>query len=389
MAFDFASSDAVVIVGGGFAGLTTALSLSYAQPQPPIILIEPRPRFVFLPFLYELLSEELQTWEVAPSYRSLLSNRGIVLIQDLVSSIKTDDQIVVTQTGENFKYSQLVLCTGCITEDFGIQGVNEYALRFQNLEDVDLLKKSIKALATSNQNRKAVAIVGAGSTGVELACKLSDLLDSNTQLHLIELGNRVLPNGRSFNQEQAQQALERRAIQVHLHTRVLSVLEDRIEVKSYLNEGSQSFSLKNNCLIWTAGTKPVIPSGLFHETLKENKLLIDEYLHVIGLKNVMAIGDSSIQAVNPSPATAQVAIQQGQAAAKILMAIRMNQSPKPFEFNDFGEMLSLGIGEATITGLGLTIAGPMAFHIRRMIYLTKMPGLSLGVRSAGAWIVGN
>ena len=68
--------------------------------------------------------------------------------------------------------------------------------------------------------------------------------------------------------------------------------------------------------------------------------------------------------------------------------MRSGEKLMPFKYQDRGEMLSLGIGEATITGLGVTIAGPIAFHIRRMAYLTKLPNLSLGIRSAGAWILG-
>ena len=80
-------------------------------------------------------------------------------------------------------------------------------------------------------------------------------------------------------------------------------------------------------------------------------------------------------------------MQQGEAVAAALQAISNNQEPKPFQFQDRGEMLSLGIGDATLTGLGITLAGPLAFKIRRATYLTRQPGLSLGLRSAGAWLM--
>ena len=71
------------------------------------------------------------------------------------------------------------------------------------------------------------------------------------------------------------------------------------------------------------------------------------------------------------------------------MASMLGRELSPFEFKDFGEMLSLGVGQATVTGLGLTFAGPLAFQIRRMAYLTRIPAFSLGLRSAGAWLLGN
>jgi NADH dehydrogenase len=70
-----------------------------------------------------------------------------------------------------------------------------------------------------------------------------------------------------------------------------------------------------------------------------------------------------------------------------IAALQAGDEPQTFEFQDRGEMLSLGIGDATLTGLGVTLAGPLAFQLRRASYLTRMPGLSVGVRSAGAWLL--
>ena len=102
---------------------------------------------------------------------------------------------------------------------------------------------------------------------------------------------------------------------------------------------------------------------------------------------MFAIGDLAIDADHPVPANAQVAMQQGEAVGTAIAALQAGEEPPSFEFNDQGEMLSLGIGDATLTGLGITLAGPLAFQLRRAAYLTRMPGLSVGVRSAGAWLL--
>ena len=81
-------------------------------------------------------------------------------------------------------------------------------------------------------------------------------------------------------------------------------------------------------------------------------------------------------------------MQQGKSAALSLQAAHQGAERQPFQFEDRGEMLSLGLGDATLTGMGLTLAGPLAFQIRRATYLTRLPGLSLGLRSAGAWLLG-
>ena len=91
-------SDAVVIVGGGFGGLFTALALQRRQPNCPIVLIEPRDRFLFQPLLYELLSDELQTWEVAPRYDQLLNN-NICWIQGPFRAGTWQDKVIFTRPG--------------------------------------------------------------------------------------------------------------------------------------------------------------------------------------------------------------------------------------------------------------------------------------------------
>jgi len=144
-------------------------------------------------------------------------------------------------------------------------------------------------------------------------------------------------------------------------------------------------------LVWTAGSRPSIPDISPKLELHQGRLPVTESLRLQGYPEVLALGDI---AVNPDadelsswPHSAQTAIQQGQFAAQELKAKLRDRDANTFVFNDLGEMLSLGIGDASITGLGLTLAGPLAFKLRRLTYLTRLPGLSLGLRAAGAWLV--
>ena len=109
------STGATVIVGGGFGGLTAALSLARSMPRSPITLIEPRDRFLFLPLLYELLSGELQSWEVAPSYDQLLSHHGIHWIQDRVTNLAFSERSIHTESGRKLSWKELVVATGART----------------------------------------------------------------------------------------------------------------------------------------------------------------------------------------------------------------------------------------------------------------------------------
>jgi len=380
-------SDAVVVIGGGFGGLTAALSLSSRKERPPIILIEPRPRFVFLPLLYELLSGELQSWEVAPLYRDLLVSKGIVLIEDWVEQIDGEKQFVVLSSGELINYAQLVISTGSKPSSFGVAGVYNHSSMFNKYEDVGILRKLISKLQNSNQPKQNLVIVGAGPTGVELSCKLADLLDKRTSIHIIDLSARILPNSKSFNQEQMEIALRERSIDLHLNTRVLKITESVLEMIKADNETSEPFSLYHSGVIWTAGVKPCLPEGFKISLSKDGRILIDSKLKVIGYSNVFAIGDVALDMDNCFLPTAQLAMQQGEHIAKNLILFRQGRHMNSFEFVDRGEMLSMGMGQATITGLGLTISGSIAFQMRRMMYLSKIPNFSLSIRSAGSWLL--
>ena len=380
MATPLSSPETVVVIGGGFAGLFSALAVHERLPERPVVLIEPRDRFLFQPLLYELLSGELQSWEVAPSYRQLLSSRGICWLQDRVSGIDLDARELTTVASGRLPWGDLVLATGTEPNDFGVPGVREHACGFRDLDDVAHLRALVDDLKKRRTPETAVAIVGAGPTGVELACKLADMLDGAARIHLVEMGDGILPNSASFNRERAAAALERREVCLHLNTAVTEVHADRVCFK----DGT---FLPHSGLIWSAGSSPTLPDIHPNPAGARAPLNISEDLRLLYHPHVFVPGDCGRCSVNPWPATAQVAMQQGDAVAKALQAMDHTQEPEPFQFQDRGEMLSLGIGDATLTGLGITLAGPLAFKIRRAAYLTRLPGLSLGLRSAGAWLM--
>lgn len=380
MTSPLSSPETVVVAGGGFAGLFSALAVHERLPERPVMVIEPRDRFLFQPLLYELLSGELQGWEVAPTYRQLLSSRGICWLQDSVSGIDLDNQKLTTAAGHCVDWGDLVLATGTKLNDFGVPGVREHACGFRDLNDVKRLRALVKDLKKRRPQDASVAIVGAGPTGVELACKLADMLEGAARIHLIEMGDRILPNSASFNRERAAAALERREVCLHLNTAVTAVHADRVRFK----DGGV---LPHSGLIWSAGSSPTLPDIHPSSARPNAPLNINQDLRLLDHQRVFALGDCGRCSLEPWPATAQVAMQQGVAVAKALEAIGHQQEPEPFQFQDRGEMLSLGIGDATLTGLGITLAGPLAFKIRRATYLTRLPGLSLGLRSAGAWLL--
>ena len=381
----------VLIAGGGFGGLYTALALASQRHHPPILLVEPQQRFLFLPLLYELLSEELRGWEVAPRYDTLLASRGVAWLQDRISRIDASAGCVYTEQGRQLAYSRLVIATGSRGTSYGIPGVEELAIPFRSLADVEHLQELVQHLRSHPRPLQRLALVGAGPSGVELACKLADLLRGSTVIELIEQGTDLLPQARAFNREQARSALLRRDIRLRTHTRVLALEPGRLELSLTAGgEGSSRETLPVDGVIWTAGVTvappPIEPAASLDD---RGRLLCESTLELKQTPGVFAIGDvAHVPDADGAPlaATAQVAFQQADCLAENLLRSLEGESLQPFRWKDLGEMISLGIGEASLTGLGLTLAGPAAYRIRQLTYLSRLPGLPHQLRVAAGWL---
>ena len=387
-------SDSIVIVGGGFGGLYTALALAEQRRHPPILLIEPNPRFIFLPLLYELLSGELRSWEIAPRYDDLLAGRGVAWLQDRVDRVDLSARCLHTQSGRRLGWGRLLLASGGESDSFGIPGVDRCAIGFRSLADVERLQHLLARLRRQRRPLQRLAIVGAGPTGVELACKLADLAAGSAVVELIEQGPTPLPRCRAFSREQAQLALRRRDERLRTHTQVTEVHPDRLKLLTRPSDGTAPGSgeeLAVSGVIWTAGLR-FMPPRLAPEPPCDGRgrLLCREDLRLQGHDDVFVVGDLAHLPVQdgdaPLPSTAQVAFQQAPVAATNLLRSLAGESLESFRYQELGEMMSLGLGEASITGFGITLAGPAAYQIRRLAYLTRLPRRSLQLRVAAGWL---
>nr|YP_009530890.1 putative NADH dehydrogenase, transport associated [Paulinella micropora]AXY63579.1 putative NADH dehydrogenase, transport associated [Paulinella micropora] len=378
----------VVIVGGGFGGLYTALALSTIHDHPPILLIEPKERFIFFPLAYELLSGELQTWEVAPKYNKLFTGRRIGWLRDTVATIDIKSKTITTVLGQSQKFGQLVIATGTRLETFNIPGVREYAMTFHSLRDIERLQQLLKFVREHPDKNRRIAVVGAGPTGVELACKLADLAEGAIEIDLIERSNQLLNSSRAFNREEAQIALSKRDVRMRMETKVLKVRSDTI-----IMSGPDAIEeiLPITKVVWTAGLLSSLPIISPNPPIdKYGCLECSEELQLSQSESIFVMGDISSVATSkqfPLPKTAQVAFQQAELVCANLIAQRKRLPLEAFHWNDLGEMISLGIGNASLVGAGLTLAGPSAFQIRRLAYLTRLPGLSHQLRVATSWML--
>jgi len=380
----------ICILGGGFGGLYTALRLSQLpwekSQQPEIILVDQSDRFVFMPLLYELLTGELQTWEIAPPFEELLANTGVRFTQATVMGIDSDGQRVQLQDGVEFAYHRLVLSLGGVTPMESVPGVAEHGIPFRTIADAYRLEERLRILEESDAEKIRVAVVGGGYSGVELACKLAERLGERGRIRLIEQGEMILKTSPEFNREASQNALNERKVWIDLDTSVDAISADTI---SLLYKG-QVDTIPVDIVLWTVGTAvaPVVRSL----PLKQNhrgQLMITPTLQVVDHPELYALGDladcrdATGQQV---PNTAQSAFQQADYAAWNIWASLTGRPLLPFRYQHLGEMMTLGTDNATLTGLGLKLDGVFAHVARRLAYLYRMPTLDHQLKVGLNWM---
>jgi NADH dehydrogenase len=383
-------SQRICILGGGFGGLYTALKLTQfpwdTPDKPEITLIDQRDRFLFSPLLYELLTGELETWEIAPPYTELLANTGIRFCQAEVETIDLDRQQVQLKNTAALSYDYLVLAMGGDTPMDLAPGVAEHAIPFRTIADAYRLEGRLRSLEESKADKIRIAIVGGGYSGVELACKLAERLGERGRIRIIEATEQILRTSPEFNRETANQALSDRKVWLDLETKVQSVTADSIA----LEYRDQVDTIPVDIVLWTVGTqvaKVVQELPLPHN--QRGQLIVNSMLQVTDHPNLFAVGDLAecLDAEGQrAPATAQAAFQQAEYAGWNLWASITHRPLLPFRYQALGEMMTLGTDNATLAGFGLKLEGPLAYIARRLIYLYRMPTLDHQIKVGLNWV---
>ena len=380
----------ICIIGGGFGGLYTALRLSEfpwaADRKPEITLIDKSDRFLFSPLLYELITEEMQSWEIAPPFAELLANTGVVFHQGSVTNIDVEAKQVSLADETTIDYDKLVLAAGGKTPVDLVSGAKEHALPFRTLDHAYRLQEELRLLEDANPEKIRVAVVGGGYSGVELACKLADRLGEKGRIRIIDRGDKILKDSSEYNRDIAIKALEKNQIWQDLETEVEKVEADNIA----LTYKGQTDTIPVDLVLWTVGNQV---AGLVEDlSLPKNEkglLKIEPTLLVEGRDDIYALGDVADcydENENTLPATAQVAFQQSDYCAWNLWASSSNRPLLSFRYQALGEMMTLGTDNATIDGLGLKLDGPFAYVARRLIYLYRLPTLKHQLTVGLNWI---
>jgi NADH:ubiquinone reductase (non-electrogenic) len=199
----------VCIVGGGFGGLYSALSIAKKMDsQTDVYLIDPKDNFVFLPLLYELAVGTASSVEVAPRYESLLQGSKIKFLKAAVENVDFEKR-VCTLVGEDvpgsLKFDQLVVSVGIQPRTDLIPGAKENSLPFYTVNDAFNLKKELKKLKASKKEGKLnVAVIGGGYSGVEVATNVAQSLGDRVQVTIIDRNDMIMHTSPAHNRRVAE-----------------------------------------------------------------------------------------------------------------------------------------------------------------------------------------
>ncbi|MDV3000838.1 MAG: Demethylphylloquinone reductase NdbB [Chroococcopsis gigantea SAG 12.99] len=366
----------ICIVGGGFGGLYTALHLNrhpgVKSGRWQLFLIEPKEHFLFTPLLYEVITGELQRWEIAPSYRQLFHGTKINFINKKATEIKLESKGICLENGEVLVYDYLVLVVGNQNRTPAIPGLAQQALTFRTMEDVERLNIAIHALENREKLKFRVAIVGGGANGVELACKLADRIGDKGTIQLIESNGEILRHFPPGVRTAGYRSLLSRGVEISLNTSLEFVTADAITI---IHEGERSV-IPVDVIIQTVGTAPrEIITNLNCSQTAAGKLMVQPSLQLLQYPEVFALGDIAAidNSKKPLPATAQAAYQASSLVAKNIGLLIQNKPLKAYKYLHLGDMLTLGKKRAIISSYGINMTGRLADIIRRLAYILRLP----------------
>jgi NADH:ubiquinone reductase (non-electrogenic) len=388
----------IVIVGGGFGGLFTALDLSGSCD---VTLISDADHFLFTPMLYEYFSGEVEEWHIAPKYKELL-DESVNILRDEVTNIDLEARtITLKDRAESLTYDVLVVAVGGVTNFVGVPGAAEYSIPFRKIAHADELRlRMVDALdhvppdlpPQDIQRALTFAVVGAGASGVELSTKMADLLRDafkrralrgEPRVLVIEMGDKVVPGMGAEIREFVEDALRESRVEVHTLTRVVRVAEKTLVFE---HNGVQS-EIDTAAVVWAGGVRvsPVV------ENLKVEKtrglILVNPTLQVPSHQDVFALGDIAFykDAAPTLAGTGQLALQEAGLVAKNVKAFLSGDELHTKHFEELGEAVSLGTERAAVLAGGKAFGGTLARQARFALYTARLPTWHHRLRVGASW----
>ena len=401
----------ILIVGGGFAGVTTAVELAKrcAGTLPVhITLISDRNFFLFTPMLAEAATGAVEARHVVYPIRPLCGAGGIEFGEMSVEAIDLERRRLIAHHSrsplrQEVQYDRLILALGARPNVGIAPGVAEHALTFKAAGDAVRIRNHVidlfeaAALTDDPWTRRKLltfVVVGAGHAGTELMAALEELTRgimirhypslAPDMIRLVLVGSAILPQTATNLAAYTKEQLVRRGIEIET-SRAMEVSPEGLTVAG-------GGLIPSQCVIWTAGNRVNdVVGDLAVAKARDGRLTVNEFFEVEGAPGVYALGDNAAQRDPHSnelyPATAQVALRQGRALAEQLVAELTGRARRPFDFRLLGEMVPLSRHSAVADLRGLKLTGFPAWLLWKIVYMLKLPTLASRFRVTLDWTV--
>jgi NADH dehydrogenase len=394
----------VVIVGGGFAGIRLAKSLSKDE-RFHITLVDINNYHFFPPLLYQVATAFIEASNISYPFRRMFQNQeNIRFYMGALQKVNPEENTITTSTG-TLGYDYLVLAIGTETNYFGMENVKKNAVPMKNITDALNLRNHLlltmeKAVRAQERPEKRkllnIVIAGGGPTGVEIAGMLAEMghyvknkeypeiKDLSAHIHLIDAGSSLLGPMITTAQVEAAKVLKKLGVRIQLNTAV----KDYVNGEVILGDGT---TIPTNALIWTSGVIGREIPGLPADSIgRGRRVLVNEYNAVIGTHNIYAVGDICLQTTdknfpNGHPQLAQVAMQQGELLAKNFKRLASKEALIPFAYKDKGSMAIISKFKAVADLPKFSFKGLFAWFIWLFIHIIPIAGYRNKVKLALNW----
>ncbi|MBF0488178.1 MAG: FAD-dependent oxidoreductase [Nitrospirae bacterium] len=406
------SKTRILILGGGFGGIYTAMELSKSiarrsSGDVEISMVNKENYTVYTPMLGEVISGSLSPLDVSIAIRDLCPH--INLFVQGVEHIDFDRKAVITSVNSSsvkneIPYDHLVLALG-LEDNFSIvRGLSDHGFHFKNVADALILRYHIIAMLEQADTEKDTAkrrkmltfvVAGGGFSGVEAIGEMNDYVrgaarrynninDDDIKMILLHGYERILPEFPPSLSDYAYNILKKNKIDIRLNVFIEAVTDDGAVLKG-------STVIPTKTVVATIGGAPGAVLKALPLKKERGRIIVNQYLAVSELPNIWAIGDCAYIMDNntnkPCPPTAQFAVREGKRLAHNIIAEIDNRPKQPFSFKDLGMMSALGHHSAAGVVLGIKVSGLLGWMMWRFVYWSKLPGTVRKIRVAFDWIL--
>lgn len=382
----------IVIIGGGFAGISLAKKLRNKKVQ--VVLLDKHNYHNFQPLMYQVATGGLEPDSIAYPIRKIVQEyKDFYFRLAEVREIDAENNIIYADIGE-LKFDYLVIATGSKTNYFGNKEIerNSMAMKTipQSLNIRSLILENFEqALLTNDIDERHslmnFVLVGGGPTGVELAGALAEMKKAilpkdypdldvrKMEINLIQGSNRVLDSMSENASEKAEKFLLNLGVSVWKNVHVTGYDGKTVTTNSDLSFDSAT-------VIWTAGVQGALPHGLKADSFIKNvnRIKVNQFNQVEGYDNLFAIGDIAVMTSEEypqgHPMMAQPAMQQGRLLAENLIRLLDKKTLKPFVYKDKGSMATIGRNKAVVDLPKFKFSGVFAWFVWMFVHLFSLIG---------------